>query len=265
MNWLRLQLNRFGFHLPWDKELWRDLPVEFRPGKYYLPIGAVEIKEDRQLKVKYNDIGAGIAAPHLVKGLFGHLDTSGSSKFRELVGDKGKLSGLAFKAGEYSRTILELLKLITDEIKRSRVKVDYYGEGKPGLTKWFIVSAWNDAIQKAGGHSWIDDSWYKPYERVPGTNCWQLRGGGTVVGVAKSQRTLKIYENWHKKLILKYATDPLARDIALKDQELVSIVTGNQTTASGIQRYAAGTRTLRALLILGISLSDAPSIYRTVA
>jgi hypothetical protein len=143
---------------PWDKELWRDLPVEFRPGKYYLPIGAVEIKEDRQLKVKYYDIGAGIAAPHFVKGLFSHLSTSGSSKFTELVGDKGKISGLVFKAGQYSRALLKLLKLITDEVKGYRIKVDFHDEGKPELTKWFIISAWNDGIQKAGGYSWIDNS-----------------------------------------------------------------------------------------------------------
>ena len=208
---------------PWDRELWRDLPVEFQPGKYYLPIGAVEIKEDRQLKVKYYDIGAGMAAPHLVKGLFSHLSTSGSSKFTELVGDKGNLTGLVFKAGQYSQALLRLLKLITDEVIGYRIKVDFHNEGKPGLTKWFIISAWNDAIQKAGGHSWIDNSWYKPYESIPVTNYWQLRGGGAIIGVAKSERTLKIYETWHKKLILKYATDPLAKDISLKDQELIRI------------------------------------------
>ncbi len=215
-----------GIRLPshWDKKLWRDLSVEFRPGKYYLPIGAVEIKDDRQIKVKYYDIGAGIAEPHLVKGLFSHLSTSRLSKFTELVGDKGMLSGLVFKAGQYSQALLQLLKLITDEVKGYRTKVDFHDEGKPGLTKWFIISAWNDAIQKAGGHSWIDNSWYKPYENVPVTNYWQLRGGGAVIGIAKSKSTLKFYETWHKKLILKYATDPLAKDIAVKDQELGSVV-----------------------------------------
>ena len=209
---------------PWDKELWRDLPVEFRPGKYYLPIGAVEIKEDRQLKVKYYDIGVGIGATHLVKGLYSHLSTSGSSKFTELVGDKGKLAGIVFNAGQYSRALLKLLKLMTDDVKRYRTKVDFHDEGKPGLTKWFIISAWNDAIQKAGGHRWINDSWYKPYESVPISNYWQLRGGSSIIGVAKSKKTLKIYETWHKTLILKYSTDPLAKDIAIKDQELSNVV-----------------------------------------
>jgi site-specific recombinase XerD len=205
---------------PWDKVLWRDLPVEFKPGKYYLPIGAVEIGEDKQIKVNYYDIGAGIAEPHLVKGLFSHLGTSESSKFMELVGDEGKLNDLVFKAGQYSQALLNFLKLITDEVKGYRVQLDFHDEGKPGLTKWFIISAWNDAIQKAGGYSWIDNSWYKPYESVPGTNLWQLRVGGAVIGIAKSKRTLKSYENWQKKLRLKYATDPLAKDIAVKDQDL---------------------------------------------
>jgi integrase/recombinase XerD len=205
---------------PWDKDLWRDLPVEFKPGKYYLPIGAVEIGEGKQIKVKYHDICAGIAEPHLVKGLLTHLSNSESSKFTELVGDKGKLSDLVFKAGQYSQALLNFLKLMTDEVQGYRAKVDFHDEGKPGLTKWFIVSAWNDAIQKAGGYSWIDNSWYKPCESVPGTNLWQLRGGGAFIGIARSKRTLKSYEAWHKKLILKYATDPLARDIATKAQEL---------------------------------------------
>ncbi len=32
----------------WDKDLWKDIPVEFKPGKYSLPIGTVEIDEDIQ-------------------------------------------------------------------------------------------------------------------------------------------------------------------------------------------------------------------------
>ncbi len=168
-------------------------------------------------------IGAGMAAPHLIKGLFSHLDTSGSTKFRELVGDKGKLSELMVKVGLYSRALLKLLRLITDEVKGYRVKVDLHDERKLGLTKWFIISAWNNAIQKAGGHSWINNSWYKPGESDPVTNYYQLRAGGSIIGTAKSKRTLKIYETWHKKLTLKYSKDQLAKDIALKDQELGNV------------------------------------------
>jgi integrase/recombinase XerD len=209
---------------PWDKELWRELPIEFKPGKYYLPIGVVEIKEDSHLVVQYFDIGAGIAAPHLVRGLFSHLSTSELSKFMELVGDKGKLSRLVLKAGQYSKAILKLLKLMTDEIKGYRTKVDFHDEGKPGLTKWFVISAWNDAIQQAGGHSCIDDSWYQPPESISGTNLWQLKCGAYTIGIATNKTTLKTYEKWHKKLRVRYTDYPLARDIAIKDQELGNII-----------------------------------------
>jgi hypothetical protein len=214
-----------GIHLPspWDKALWRDLPLEFKPGKYYLPIGAVEIGEHRQITVNYPDIGTGIAEPHLVKGLFSHLNTSESSKFTELVGDRGTLRDLVFKAGQYSQALLDLLKLITDEVKGYRAKVDFHDEGKQGLTKWFIISAWNDALQKVSGHSLIDDTWYKPQENIPGTSLWQLKCGGYIIGIAKTKKTLKTYENWHKNLRGKYAEDPLAIQISATQQELNNI------------------------------------------
>jgi integrase/recombinase XerC len=211
---------RISLPSPWDKDLWRDLPVDFQPGKYYLPVGAVEIGEDKQIKVNYYDIGAGIAEPHLVKGLFSHLGTSESSKFAELAGDKGKLNNLVGETGQYSQALLKFLKLIVDEVKGYRAKVFSHDEAKPGLAKSFIVTAWKDAILKATGYSWITDSWYKPHESIPGTNLWQLRCGPYIIGIAESKKTLKTYENWHKKLRVKYAKNKLAQDIAAKYQEL---------------------------------------------
>jgi len=205
---------------PLDKTLWRDLPLEFKPGTYHLSLGTVEITENSQIRVTYHDIVAGFAKPHLVKGLLSHLATSEISTFTELAGDKGKLSDLALKAGQYSQALLEFLKLITDEVKGYRAKIDFLDQGKPGLTRWFIISAWIDAIQKAAGHSWIIDSWYKPYESVPGAKLCQSRCGGAVIGIAGSKRTLKIYEIWHKKLIRKFTNNPMATDLADKDQEL---------------------------------------------
>jgi hypothetical protein len=111
-----------------------------------------------------------------------------------------------------------------DEVKGYEPRVDFHNEEKLGLMKWFIISAWIDAIQKAGGHSWIDESWYKPYENAAVTNYWQQRGGGAIISIAKSKRSLKIYENWHKKLIQKYAADSLAKDIVNKADELSSDV-----------------------------------------
>jgi site-specific recombinase XerD len=211
---------RISLPSPWDKDLWRDLPVEFQPGKYYLPVGAVEIGEDKQIKVNYYDIGAGIAEPHLVKGLLSHLSTSGSSKFMELVGGKGKLDDWVGAVGQYSEAVLKFLMLITDEVKGYRAKVFSHDEAKPGLAKSFIATAWKDAILKATGYSWITDSWYKPHESIPGTNLWQLRCGAYIIGIAESKKTLKTYENWHKKLRVKYAKNKLAQDIAAKYQKL---------------------------------------------
>jgi hypothetical protein len=72
--------------------LWQDLPIDFRPGKYYLPIGAVEIKEDGQIKVKYLAVGANLAEQHLLNAVFSHLATSKLIKFTDLIGDKGKFN-----------------------------------------------------------------------------------------------------------------------------------------------------------------------------
>ncbi len=206
---------------PWDKDLWKDLPVEFQPGMYSLSIGAVEINENGQIEVNYYDIGAEYAEPHLAKRLFSHLSTSGVLKFAELVGHQGKLDNWVGEVGQYSHALLTFLKLIADEVKGYRAKVYFHGEEKPGLTKWFIVTAWNDVIQKASGYSWIGDSWYHPPENIPDTGLWQIKCGAYIIGIAKSKKTLKIYENWHKKLRGKCAES--AKGIHAKSQELNTI------------------------------------------
>jgi len=205
---------------PWDRGLWRDIPIEFKPGEYSLSLGAVEIDKGIKIKVKYHALGSGIAEPYLAKALFSHLSTSSLPKFTELVGGKGKLNNLVSKAGQYSQALLLFLKLIADEVRGYRAKVNFRDEVKPGLTKWFIMTAWNDAIQKAGGYSWIDDSWYKPHESISGTNLWQLRCGAYGIGIAKSNGALRTYENWHKNLRVKYASHQSAKDIHIKSQEL---------------------------------------------
>jgi len=88
-----------------------------------------------QLKVKYHDIISGIAAPHLIKGLFSHLSTSGSFKFQELAGDKGKINELRLKTGQYSQALLELIKIMTDEVIGYRTQVEFHNEVKPGITR----------------------------------------------------------------------------------------------------------------------------------
>jgi len=205
-----------------DKNLWSELPVEFQAGTYPLQIGLVEIDENKQIKVNYCCIGAGIAEPHLVKGLYSHLSTSGLPKFAELVGKNGKLNDLVDEAEQYSHELLTFLKFIADEVKEYRAKVDFHDKGnpKPGLTKWFIITVWRDALEKAGGYLGINNSWYKPYENISNTNLWQLRCGAYPIAIARSQRTLAMYENWHKRIRIKYGKHPLAKGIHDKSQEL---------------------------------------------
>jgi hypothetical protein len=211
-----------GIQFPsrWDNELLRDLPIEFQSGKYYLPIGAVEIKENGKIKVTCHDLGAGIAASHLVKGLFDHLGTSGSLKFSELVGDEGKFSDLTDKFEKYALALIDLLKLITAEVKELKTKVNFLDEIRDGLNRWFIITIWEDAVSNAGGNSWVNDSWYKAPESIPGTNLLKLNCGGYTLGMAKSEKTLKTFENWHKKLRNKYAKYKSAKEIHIKDQEI---------------------------------------------
>jgi hypothetical protein len=204
----------------WDKRLWQDLSVDFQPGMYYLSIGAVEIGEHEQIKVNYYNVSTNFAEPYLIKGLFSHLSTSGLPKFKELVVDKGKLDNLIGEAGKYSLAILNFLKLITGEVKGYRTKINFHDEMKSGLTRWFILTIWKDAIDKAGGYSWIHNSWYKPHESIPGTSLFKLDCGGNTMGIAKSEKTLKKYKKWHKKLRVKYAEHQSAKDIYTKNQEI---------------------------------------------
>ncbi|MBI4187927.1 MAG: helix-turn-helix domain-containing protein [Chloroflexi bacterium] len=208
-----------GINLPSleGNDLWKDLPLDFQPGKYSLPIGVVEIAENGHMKVSYYDIGVGNAQPHLVKGLFSHLSTSGLSKFAELAGAKSKLDDWVGAVGQYSEALMTFLKLIADEVKGYRAKVSFNDDLKPGLTKWFIATAWYDAIQKASGYPLID---YKPQESIPGRNLLKLSRGVYPIGIHKSDKTLETYEDWHKKLRLKYVNDPLVQDIDAKSKTL---------------------------------------------
>ena len=161
-----------------------------------------------------------MAEPHLIKGLYSHLSTSGLPKYAGLVGEAGELSNLALKAGQYSQVLIELLKLISEEIAKSGEKVNFNNEGQPGLTRWFILTLWNDAIQKAGGYSWINSSWYKNPENITGTRLVKLDCGGNTIGIAKTQKNLKMYENWHKILRINYSKHPLAKDLYVRNQEI---------------------------------------------
>lgn len=210
-----------------DKDLWNGMPLDFQPGKYSLSTGEVEIDKDGQIKVNWGDLTAGIAEPHLVKGLLSHLSTPPLPRFTELVGDKGKFRQWEDEVGQYSEMLLTFLKLIAGEVK-GEAHLDFHNELKtPGLTRWFVLTAWYDAIEQAQGLPLIGYSRYEPHDSRAGgrdIDLWQLKRGANPIGMAKSERTLKKYENWHKQLRAKYAEHPMAKEIAAKDKELSDIV-----------------------------------------
>lgn len=205
-----------------NSDLWDSLPLEFRPGKYCLSIGAVEIDEDGEIEVRYYDVGADLATPYLVKRLYSHLESSGCARFSELAGDKGELASWVAAVGQYSEDLMALLKIVTDQVT-DRANVNFRNELRPGLTRWFITTVWVDAIQLAGGHSWIIDSWYKPPSIIANTNLWKLDCGTEPICIVGSKKTLETYENWHKQLRHRYASETLAKRIATKGQELRDI------------------------------------------
>jgi integrase/recombinase XerD len=211
-----------GIGMPsyFDKKLWADLPVEFRPGTYYLPIGTVVIDKAKQVQIKYQCISAGIAEKHFIKGLYDHLITSGSSKYSELVGETGKLNTIAFEIEQYSRSLIEFLKLIKDEIEKTKLKVKYSDDIKHGLTKWFITTIWNDVLCKASGSQWITDSWYKSSVSASDSQLCELKCGGYPIGIAENDKTLKSYKNLHQSLRIKFSDHSSARAISTKEIEI---------------------------------------------
>ena len=209
---------------PWDLLQRSDFDLEFKTGKYPCPLGIVEVDSNKQIKVSNREIGAGLVEPHLIRGLIDHLSTSGLHKYAELAGHDGKLKNLMVKAGQYSQDLLEFLRLITEEAMGYKTKLNFHEEEKPGLTKWFILTAWNDAIQRAGGHSWISDSWYHEPEFKTASNHWQLKCGAYVIGIAVSTKTLESYEKWHKKIRLIYDDDKSLKIITDNNLELTEKV-----------------------------------------
>jgi len=202
-----------------NRELWDSLSLEFRPGKYCLSIGTVDIDEDGEIKVRYGDVGADFAAPCVVQQLHSHLESSGSARLSELVGDEGMLANWVAAVGQYSEAIMAFLKTVTGVVK-DEAPVTLDDEAKPGLTKWFIITVWMDAIQQAGDRAWIHNSWYRPPSRIPNTSLWMQDCGVYRIAIARSERSLKTFRNWHKELRHHFAGDPLARRITVEGREI---------------------------------------------
>jgi hypothetical protein len=198
----------------WDTDLWNDLPVEFKKGRYSLSIGETKISQDGQITVTYPDVGAGVVEPHLLKGLFSHLSSSGSRRFAELVHEPGLLHSLAIETGQYSQALLTFLKLLTDDVKERKERINFRDDAEPGLKKWFVVTAWYCLLWRAIVRGTINDSLYRPHESIQGTDLLQLRFSAYVIGVARSEQILEMYEGWHKETRLRYANHPLAKDVA---------------------------------------------------
>jgi hypothetical protein len=156
--------------------------------------------------------------------LYSHLNTSGLARFTELAADQGKFNSLVTEIEQYSLGLLSFLKILADEVAEKGVKTYFQDEVKPGLTKSFLLLAWNDALQKAGGNAWIKDSWYELPVSIPGTGLYRLKCGAYFIGIASSKKTLQTYENWHKYLRDKFVADPLVKEIITRERKITDIV-----------------------------------------
>lgn len=219
-----------------DKDLWRKIPIEFKPGTYHLPIGQVDVTEDREIKVTLPEIGDGIEKLHMVRSLLSHLSTSGNTRFSDLAGINGELEMLRMKAGHYSELLVNLYRSLVDSFAGAGTPVHKVHEQKPGLTKDFFITAWVDIIQRTQGSKFIYAGWYKPPEVIPGTGLFKLRCGAFDLCIAEDARTLGIYEKQHKDLREKYAKSPLAETLSIEWQQLEILI---QNIRQKLQEFSA--------------------------
>lgn len=187
-----------------DKQLWKDLPLPFTPGMVQLSIGNAVVDEDGSVRVNFACPGPGTGKPHLEKALYSHLLTSGRKRYSSLAGDDGMISAWADQAGEYLGAAMSLLAFVVKKSESRPVRICWkdltdISEAKPGLTKWFPITAWNDIVMKGDGHKWIDDgSWYTILE--PRTGLHELRCGAFTIAFAESVEALQTFQGWHRQL-----------------------------------------------------------------
>ena len=170
----------------------------------------------------FSEPGTGIAEPHLVQALYSHLSTSGS-KYAQLVSEGGGLDGWASDAGQYVESLLKFLKVIAADVIELDSKINFHDEVEPGLTKWFMLTVWKDAIQNAAGHQWIEDSWYQPPDNVSGTRLWQLRCGAYIIALSNDKAALAKYETLHKQMRAKFAGKSTVKKISADYNKLDEI------------------------------------------
>ena len=197
-------------------------PVDFQPGSYPFSLGLISIDKSHRISVRLNQIATGIAEPHLVKALNSHLSTSGP-KYSQLVGEGGAFDAWAIEASNYLEASLKFLKNIAVEVKESNIQINFSDVVQPGLTKWFIMTIWKDAIQNTDGRHWIEDSWYHPPESVSGTSFWQLRCGAFTIALANDKDALAKYETLHKQMRTRFAVKSTMKNIAADYNKLDGI------------------------------------------
>jgi integrase/recombinase XerD len=206
-----------------DGDLWRRLPLEFKPGTYYFPIGQVDVDETGELTVYHSEVGTGVGKPHLMKAFFDHLSTSGDPRFAELTGDSGKLKIFQAKRGQYSKLLIILYKSMLDCFAGKGTPVHEAQEYQTGLTKNFFVSAWIEIIQRATGDKFIYDGWYKPGV-IAEAGLLKLQCGGFDLGYAENDETLLVYERQHKDLVKQYLKSTYFEEISRRFRELEILV-----------------------------------------
>ncbi len=87
-------------------------------------------------------------------------------------------------------------------------------------TRWFVLTAWMDALHATAGHVWITDSWYVVCELMNTSGLLELRCGAYVICVTDDPNVLARYETCHKRLRLRYANRELTKAITAQYAEL---------------------------------------------
>ncbi len=104
-----------------DTNLMDWAPLGFEDGEHQIPLGDVSISRGN-IRVSYRDPSSGMAAPHLIEGLFSHLSTSGSPELAGLLGESGMISNWTTEAGRCSEALLRLLEMMLAEAGKHKAR-----------------------------------------------------------------------------------------------------------------------------------------------
>jgi integrase len=201
-----------------DRELWRDLPFS-KSGTYRLALGSVTVSDDRSLVVNYR-IPRTRALAHLERSLEAHITSSGLDRFSNLMGDGGLISLWSQEVGHYSEAALSMLSLVVNKIGGKTNGASSFDTTTRGPTKWFAITAWHDVLKNASGHRWIDDAWYKPFEKID--DLWVLRCGAFDIAYDSDLNNLNDLRARHKGLRSNQEIMKTAQVLETKRQELES-------------------------------------------